>query len=88
MSSSRTDHLIKWANSESPASKRRETMPFYQSDDYPPSVRVDDDIERLWRNFKALEERFNKLDETVGYLLLTVGEILEWWKHEEDKASR
>jgi hypothetical protein len=63
-------------------------MPFYQSDDYPQGARVDDDIERLWRNFKALEERFNKLDETVGYLLLTVGEILAWWKHEEDKASR
>lgn len=70
-------------------------MPFYQSDDYPQDVRVDDDLRYLRRDVHALEIRvtedeqnFDRLYESMGWLLKSVGEILAWWKNEEDKASR
>jgi hypothetical protein len=69
-------------------SMRRRAMPFYQGDDYPAGVRVDDDIERLWRNFKALEEKFDKLDKVIGYLMLSVGEILKKWENDERKETK
>jgi hypothetical protein len=62
-------------------------MPFYQSDDYQPSVRIDDDIRLLRKGFDELEKKFNALHQSMGYLLLSVGEIMAWWEDEKNSKD-